>query len=88
MDSAGNNLLDIHEKPFGPVITKKDEVAAVLRRAQRAILRPTLDPSVFLDDSDLEIPGHPGQSFSANTVCIRVAGPNVPDLYFYDLPGM
>ncbi|KAG8958380.1 hypothetical protein FRC03_009191 [Tulasnella sp. 419] len=88
VDSENNPLSDIHEKTFGPTIYDRTEVAAVLRRAQRAILRPMLDPNLFLDDSDLTTPGFPPQSFSANTVCIRVAGPNVPDLYFYDLPGI
>jgi hypothetical protein len=78
----------MREVPFGPTLYNKREVEQVLRRAQRAILRPTLDASVFLDDSDLNVPGHPALTFSANCVCIRVAGPEVPDLYFYDLPGV
>ncbi|KAG8958379.1 hypothetical protein FRC03_009190 [Tulasnella sp. 419] len=88
VDSEGRSLDDVHEKTFGPTIYDKNEVAKVLRRAQRAILRPMLDHNLFLDDSDLGTPGFPPQSFSANTVCIKVAGPDVPDLYFYDLPGI
>lgn len=72
---------------FGPTLQDKDEVEQMLRRAQRAILRSTLNHNVFLDDSDKMITGHPAQTFSRNCICIRVAGPHVPDLYFYDLPG-
>ncbi|KAG8984096.1 hypothetical protein FRB90_005571, partial [Tulasnella sp. 427] len=56
-------------------------------RGTRAILRPELDPTLFIDDSDLQVFGVP-LTFSGNCVCIQVEGPNVPDLYFYDLPGI
>ncbi|KAG8877756.1 hypothetical protein FRB97_003128 [Tulasnella sp. 331] len=60
----------------------------MLRRAQLAILHPTMDTGVFLGDSEPITAGHMAQTFSQNCVCIRVAGPDVPDLYFYDLPGI
>ncbi|KAG8894787.1 hypothetical protein FRB99_001000, partial [Tulasnella sp. 403] len=88
VDSAGRPLMDIREVAFGETLYDKREVVHMIRRAQRAILRPTLDASVFLDDSDQGVLGHPAQSFSANCVCIHVTGPQVPDLYFYDLPGI
>ncbi|KAG8898577.1 hypothetical protein FRB99_007343 [Tulasnella sp. 403] len=88
VDSSGRPLMDIREVAFGDTLYDKREVVRMIRRAQRAILRPTLDASVFLDDSDLGVLGHPAQSFSANCVCIHVTGPQVPDLYFYDLPGI
>ncbi|KAG8898578.1 hypothetical protein FRB99_007344 [Tulasnella sp. 403] len=88
VDSAGRPLMDIREVVFGDTLYDKREVVRMIRRAQRAILRPTLDASVFLDDSDLDVAGHPAQSFSANCVCMHVTGPQVPDLYFYDLPGI
>jgi hypothetical protein len=86
-DSAGRPLADTREVQFGPTLDNKTDVEQALRRAQRAILRPTLDHSFFLDDEDLKTGGHPPQTFSSNLVCIRVAGPTVPDLYFFDLPG-
>lgn len=90
-DSRGHPLDEVHEHPFGPTLYEKYEVERALRRAQRAILRPSLNPSLFLDDSDLNMNNYRSRtdelSFSANCVCIRVVGPNVPDLYFYDLPG-
>ena len=86
---ARNRILDpMREVEFGETLYDKMEVERMLRRAQRAILRPTVDADQFLDDRDLHIPGHTPQTFSKNCVCIRVSGPNVPDLYFYDLPGM
>lgn len=90
-DSRGCPLDEVHEHPFGPTLYDKYDVERALRRAQRAILRPSLSSSLFLDDSDLTLNQYhaPSEelSFSANCICIRVVGSNVPDLYFYDLPG-
>ena len=86
-DARGQTLDPMREVEFGEVLFDKMEVERMLRRAQRAILRPTVDPKKFLDDSDLHIIGHSPLTFSQNCVCIRVSGPSVPDLYFYDLPG-
>ncbi|KAG9036512.1 hypothetical protein FS837_001657 [Tulasnella sp. UAMH 9824] len=87
VDSTGTPLPHMREIPFGPTLFNTEDVERMLRRAQRAILRPDLDPSTFLDDSDLHVFGIP-LTFSGNCVCVRVEGPNVPDLYFYDLPGI
>ena len=87
-DALGNPLENVVERDFGPILTDKGAVEAVLRRAQRAILRPALDHKLFLRDRDLGIKEHPSLSFSSNCVCMRITGPDVPDLYFYDLPGM
>ncbi|KAF8524910.1 P-loop containing nucleoside triphosphate hydrolase protein, partial [Hysterangium stoloniferum] len=87
-DTQGNALEKVQEYEFGPVITDKSEVAAILRRAQRAILRPALDHNLFLQDKDLAIKECPPLSFSSNCVCMRITGPDVPDLYFFDLPGV
>lgn len=86
VDRTGSPLATIRDVPFGPTLYNAEDVEKILRRAQRAILRPELDPTLFLDDSDLHVFGVP-LTFSGNCVCIHVAGPNVPDLYFYDLPG-
>ncbi|KAG9014026.1 hypothetical protein FRB94_000223 [Tulasnella sp. JGI-2019a] len=88
VDTEGKPLQEVREVAFSPTLTDKDEVEKILRRAQRAILRSTLDPTLFLNDEDLRITGHPAQTFSQNCICIRVSGPQVPDLYFYDLPGI
>lgn len=86
VDRTGQPLTVIRNIPFGPTLDNAEDVEKMLRRAQRAILRPDLDPSIFIDDSDLHVFGVP-LTFSRNCVCIQVSGPNVPDLYFYDLPG-
>ncbi|KIO22298.1 hypothetical protein M407DRAFT_28173 [Tulasnella calospora MUT 4182] len=86
-DSGGNRLSTPREVSFGGPILDKADVTARLRRAQRAILRPSIDANKFLDDSDLETQGS-SLSFSKNYVCIHVQGPEVPDLTFYDLPGI
>ena len=86
-DALGNPLDRVDERDFGPLLTDKSAVEPLLRRAQRAILRPTLDHKLFLRDRDLTITEAPPQSFSHNCVCMRIRGPDVPDLYFYDLPG-
>lgn len=86
-DAGGRPLADVREIEFGETLYNKGDVERMLRRAQRAILRPGVPPEKFLDDSDLDIEGYEPLTFSPNCVCIRVAGPNVPDLYFYDLPG-
>ncbi|KAG8988905.1 hypothetical protein FRB94_010065 [Tulasnella sp. JGI-2019a] len=88
VDAEDKPLQEVREVPFGPPLADKDEVEKVLRRAQRAILRSTLDPAMFLDDRDLSTSGDPALTFSQNCICIRVAGPQVPDLYFFDLPGI
>lgn len=87
-DALGNSLENIVEHDFGPLITDRAAVEAVLRRAQRAILRPTLDHKLFLRDKDLNYREPAPLSFSSNCVCVRIRGPDVPDLYFYDLPGV
>lgn len=85
-DRTGHPLSVVRDIPFGATLHNADDVEKMLRRAQRAILRPDLDPTLFLDDSDLHVFGVP-MTFSRNCVCIQVSGPNVSDLYFYDLPG-
>ncbi|GAA6041177.1 hypothetical protein JCM8097_004154, partial [Rhodosporidiobolus ruineniae] len=98
---------DVHNKPvesvreisFGPVLTKPSAVEAALRRAQLAILNPSVhDVQYFLDLSDEQVrlakEGHApsasnGQlSFSTNLVCLDISGPSIADLAFVDLPGI
>lgn len=86
-DSLGKPLPEVREVPFGSMLTNKTEVEDRLRRAQRAILCPTLAPEVFLTGTRNHDTTHVAQTFSQNCVCIRVAGPKVPDLFFFDLPG-
>ncbi|KAG6887851.1 hypothetical protein C0995_012216 [Termitomyces sp. Mi166 len=75
---------------FGEVITYKAEVEDRIRRAQWAILNPTLRNAhgarYFLTGDDhganLEL------SFSSCFVSLQISGPDVADLSFCDLPGL
>ncbi|KAG8879139.1 hypothetical protein FRB97_001919 [Tulasnella sp. 331] len=81
VDTEDKPLPEVREVPFGPAVTDKDEVEKVLRRAQRAILRSTLDPSVFLNDEDLHTNEHPAQTFSQNCIIANVGeGGNEQDI--------
>ena len=65
----------------------KSEVEERIRRAQLAILNPSKSMEDFLgtllpssDENEL--------SFSTDVVSVRIAGRDVDDLSFVDLPGM
>jgi len=79
MGTAQNTL-------FGPVIRDKEEVEERIRRAQRAILRPSQDPDTFLSGPD-EDSGNRELTFSKNCVSLEISGPELTDLSFCDLPG-
>ncbi|KAI0364813.1 hypothetical protein BV20DRAFT_1029061 [Pilatotrama ljubarskyi] len=85
-DSEGKPLGQPLNLPFGEPIFDKSEVEDRIRRAQRAILNPSADHTTFLtDDNDSaarEV------SFSTNSVCLQISGPDVEDLSFCDLPGL
>ncbi|KAG6810925.1 hypothetical protein H0H92_009760 [Tricholoma furcatifolium] len=75
---------------FGDPIMSKEDVEDRIRRAQWAILNPTLRKAHgerhFLTGNDhgdiLE------ESFSNSYVSLQISGPDVPDLSFVDLPGL
>lgn len=74
--------------PFGPVIKDKRQVEERIRRAQRAILRPSQNTDVFLTgpDEDLDYPRE--LTFSKNCVSLEISGQELTDLSFCDLPGV
>jgi len=76
--------------PFGSPITDKAEVEDRIRRAQRAILNPNVNPEEFLYDSELDDEKHAEAelSFSQNSVSLEISGKDVADLSFVDLPGL
>ncbi|KAG8901001.1 hypothetical protein FRB99_005637 [Tulasnella sp. 403] len=87
-DIRGRPLGSAKVVPFGRRITDRDLVEGVIRQAQRAILSNAQDVDAFLEQADdVDLPNGP-QSFSKNCVCVDVQGPGVPDLCFYDLPGI
>lgn len=92
----GRPLDRISETRFGKALHSPDEVEAALRRAQLAILNPSVSPSSWAKASDDDVKsakegnyvlGSSEQlSFSTNLVCIDISGPEVTDLAFLDLP--
>jgi hypothetical protein len=68
-------------------VTEKSELESMLRKAQLAILNPRKDPQTFVGiDLASNIPKSQ-VPFSPNIVSLEIQGPNLPELYFYDLPG-
>ncbi|KAG6838896.1 hypothetical protein C0991_007482 [Blastosporella zonata] len=80
----------VRNEKFGEVITNRADVEDRIRRAQWAILNPTLRNAhgarhfLIGDDhgSNLEL------SFSTFCVSLQISGPEVADLSFCDLPGL
>lgn len=91
-DSDGLPITDIQEVQFGDIIHEAVDLEDRLRRAQKAILNPSIDYADFLLDEDrsddvISLEDEQNLSFSSNVVCVDVWGPDVPDLTFIDLPG-
>ena len=91
---ASANKIQAREEPFGPVLFDKGDLEGMLRRAQLAILNPSLPAEFFVDfDTTSLSPGErpPGSErqlqFSDNVVCLDLSSPDVTDLSFIDLPG-
>ncbi|TKA79525.1 hypothetical protein B0A49_01091 [Cryomyces minteri] len=72
------------------VVHRKEELEEVLLRAQVATLNPSSHPGNYLscaingtdDTSQLQV------EFSPNVVRLEISGPGLPNLAFYDLPGI
>ena len=93
-DPDGQRRNKIEEELFGDLLTEKAEVEMMLRRAQAAVLNPKTPLSHFLGMTESELnelsPRDRPEStpFSQNVVCVDIAGPDLTDLSFVDLPGM
>ena len=93
IDASGNKI-QAREEPFGPMLFDKDDLEEMLRRAQLAILNPSLPAEFFVDFDTASLgsgecpPGSERQlQFSDNVVCLDLSSPDVTDLSFIDLPG-
>ncbi|KAJ4349554.1 uncharacterized protein N0V89_008170 [Didymosphaeria variabile] len=79
----------VQEIPFA-ACGSPDELEEKIRRAQLALVHPLEDPTIFAQGRASTL--HPDQThkvnFSPNIVCIYLAHPTLPDLSFYDLPGI
>lgn len=84
------------EVNFGPPIRKLDLVEATIRRAQLAILNPSVPLQDFvgypLPEEGVDVPLPLGSTkqlaFSRNVIVLEISGPNVTDLTLVDLPGI
>lgn len=82
------------EAQFGPQIDDPEIVEIAIRRAQLAILNPSVDAAKFVDydipEQEIERPlGSMKQlAFSRNVVVLEISGPEITDLTLVDLPGI
>ncbi|KIK36073.1 hypothetical protein CY34DRAFT_544266 [Suillus luteus UH-Slu-Lm8-n1] len=79
---------DVVNIPFGPPITDKADVEDRIRRAQRAILNPSINEQKFLHELEDQTDDQAELSFSRNCVSLEISGKDVADLSFVDLPGL
>jgi hypothetical protein len=87
-DGDGRPMGTAKNISFGPVIEDKSQVEERIRRAQRAILRPSQEPDLFLNGADDDLDYQRELTFSKNCVSLEITGPDLTDLSFCDLPGM
>ncbi len=67
-------------------VGNKNDLEGVIRAAQLATLHPHADPKTFVG---LNVaPGKIPVEFSPNLICLEISGPGLPNLTFYDLPGV
>jgi energy-coupling factor transporter ATP-binding protein EcfA2 len=85
-DASGQPLSQVRNESFGPTIFNKVKVEERIRRAQRAILNPSIAYRQFLEGED-EDPEERQLTFSTNCVSLQISGRDVADLSFCDLPG-
>lgn len=71
-------------------VYNKRELQHVIYQAQLATLNPGSDPMTFVPmQAAAGIGGgHYEVEFSPNLVCLDISAPNLPNLSFYDLPGV
>ena len=98
-DADGNSITSREER-FGPVLHDKSGLEEMIRRAQLAVLNPSvpahrlvdLDTSTLDPETNFELPASLGSrrqfQFSESVVCLDLSGPDLTDLAFIDLPGM
>ncbi|KAK4705660.1 hypothetical protein P7C70_g541, partial [Phenoliferia sp. Uapishka_3] len=89
-DTFGKPLAAVKEVVFGPRITGPELVEDILRKAQLAILNPSVaDPARFVDldlatlqDGKPPLGSAQQLEFSPNLVCVDIKGSDVTDLAF------
>lgn len=87
-------LISSNQTPFGDIITDPELVEQTIRRAQLALLNPSVDCKKFETyDIPAEAEKRPLGSaqelaFSNDVVCLNIEGSDVTDLTVIDLPGI
>lgn len=79
--------------PFEEVLfcqtENETELGSIIHGAQLAILNPGADQARYVPGSAHEILDASRQAeFSPNVVCVYITAPGLPNLSFYDLPGV
>ncbi|KAI8996213.1 P-loop containing nucleoside triphosphate hydrolase protein [Trametes punicea] len=91
-DDNGDRLEEVREVQFGPRLTDKTQVEPLLRRAQAAVLSGSVSdadsPDMWHQDTKKGKAATKVLAFSRNTICVDLAGPDLVDLSFVDLPGI
>ncbi|GJJ07912.1 hypothetical protein Clacol_002118 [Clathrus columnatus] len=88
-DQYGTLLDAARNIKFGNIIKNPQDVEEQLRRAQLAILNPSVPFAVFLEGNGQLTNSESGSlNFSSNIVCVEIKSPDVTDLSFCDLPGL
>ncbi|KAJ7615866.1 P-loop containing nucleoside triphosphate hydrolase protein [Roridomyces roridus] len=92
-DSSARRIRgEVSEIPFGDLIRNRAEVEMMLRRAQLAVLDPTLEIAriirMNLQELKETLQDPKTAQFSKNFVCIDLEGPELTDVQFVDLPGI
>ncbi|KAF2269616.1 hypothetical protein CC78DRAFT_236102 [Lojkania enalia] len=65
-----------------------EELEEMIARAQLAVLSDVKDMKLFLDGKLEDLYPQCEAEFSPNLVCISISQPGLPNLSFYDLPGV
>ena len=93
-DRDGSQLEQVRNIDFDAT-NDPQKVAIILRRAQLAILNPSVSPAKFVTLDVDSVAGNEAPlgsteqyQFSINTVCVYIEGPAVADLSLTDLPGI
>ena len=68
--------------------TSKAEVPKLLERAQLAILNPRVSYEEYLPNAEPQPANSCYVKFSPNVIRLKICGPGLPELAFYDLPGV
>ena len=77
---------DSEDLPFAS-ITDKDKIVDVIERAQLATLNPGSSYEKYKPGNPI-LKGNHQVKFSPNVVRLDISGPGLPNLSFYDLPGV